>query len=81
MPRYRVFLTDLVTAGFDIEAATPETAADEVRELGTGDGESIHAEMSRLEVFGTDAYGNMVPVPMLYSWPSYRVVEGGESDG
>lgn len=78
MPRYRVFLTDLVTSGFDIEASTPQAAADEVAELSTDDGEFVHAETERLEVFGTDAYGSMVPVPMLYSWPSYRLVEGGE---
>ncbi len=50
MPRYRVYLTNLVTVAFDVEAITPEAAADEVRDFSTDDGEFIEAETAEIEV-------------------------------
>ena|SRR3989344_6571252 len=49
MPRYRVYRTQLVTAGFDIEAATPEAAADDVSEFSI-DGELVEAKIAKIEV-------------------------------
>lgn len=79
MPRYRVYLTDSVTAAFDVEAPTPEAAAEEVREHSTDDGEYIDAETAAIEVCATDKYGSPLVDQTLYLWE--RKSEEGESDG
>jgi len=68
MPLYRVFLTDLVTGAFDIDAPTPEAAADEVREHGSDEGTFVDAETWSIEVCGTDDNGNAVLEPPLHIW-------------
>lgn len=79
MPRYRVFLTDLVTGAFDIDAATPEAAADQVAERGSDEGKFVDAETWSIEVCASDAYDRVVLEPHLYVWR--RPGLGGESHG
>jgi hypothetical protein len=73
-----VYLTDLVTAGFDIEAETPEAAADEVRELATDDGEFIEAETAEIEVRISEDIPGQLADP-VYVWRPEK--KEGESDG
>lgn len=68
MPRYHVYMTDLVTAGFDIESPTPGEAADEVTALGVEEGEFVHAETAALEVCATDAQGSPVLEDVHHRW-------------
>lgn len=79
MPRYRVFMTDLVTGSFDIDASTPEAAANQVAESGSDEGKFVDAETWSIEVCATDANGNAVLEPHLYIWR--HPGSGGGSDG
>jgi len=77
MPRYRVFLTDLVTGAFDVDAATPQEAAAVVAERGSDEGKFVGAETWSIEVCASDEHDRVVLEPHLYRWHQL----GGESHG
>lgn len=68
--RYRVYLTDLVTAVFEVEARTPLEAADEVAACSTLDGEFLDGATSGVEVYASE---DLEGRKRLYSWPEPEV--------